>query len=96
MPESTAFERTTGGGLPNPEAVLSPSDARILGIVGEDCSVGCRSPAVFGMAPAAAVSPAPSPAPQASQVVDEHDYCSVQGKHTEITHMQRTRTSHVR
>ncbi|XP_077495717.1 uncharacterized protein LOC144106748 [Amblyomma americanum] len=70
--------RTTGGGLPNPEAVLSPSDARILAIVGKDCSVGCRSPAVFGMAPAASVSPAPSPAPQASQVMDEHDYCSVQ------------------
>ncbi|XP_077521470.1 uncharacterized protein LOC144132733 isoform X2 [Amblyomma americanum] len=30
------------------------------------------------MAPAASVSPAPSPAPQASQVMDEHDYSSVQ------------------
>ncbi|XP_077487452.1 uncharacterized protein LOC144098574 [Amblyomma americanum] len=58
--------------------MLSPSDARILGIVGEDCSVGRRSPAVVGMEPAAAVSPAPSPAPQASQVVDDHVYCSVQ------------------
>ncbi|XP_077485664.1 uncharacterized protein LOC144096697 [Amblyomma americanum] len=30
------------------------------------------------MAPAAAVSPAPSPAPQAPEAMDEHDYCSVQ------------------